>query len=668
MNPSLPVPDDTAAPLQQGFAPEVFGKYYLVDRIAVGGMAEIFKAKTYGVGGFENVCVIKRILKHLSENEQFVRMFMDEAKVSALLQHNNVVRVYDFGKQRENYFIAMEYVEGKDVKQILRKLAERRKLLPQEFAVYIAMEAAKGLDYAHKRTTLQGQPLGIVHRDVSPSNLLVSYNGEVKAADFGIVQAANCAEDTDAGTLKGKFEYMSPEQAQGLELDRRSDLFSLGIILHEMLTGRRAFKSENEIRTLERIKAVEIDPPSFFNPRVPARLDEIVMRALARDPDDRYQDGRQLQVDLLEFLYPASPDLTQQSLSHFMRELFAEEAEAERRRLEEGSRLALAVHESTSKLELEPEWEDGGESRGSRGTTPTQAPMAPAPAPSRVPLFIAAIAVLLMIGVVTVSILLPILNPPAPQVVEKMVEAPRPTTGALEITIGPVEGKVSIDGAVVGQGPTVAQEALTPDQPHVIRVEAENYQPYETSVTLKAGERLRLPVALVAVPVVEAPRNETRDRPPDTTEKPPVVGAPSVRFTSTPGGVDVFIDGRLAGRTPFTWKEGEAGGRVSVEYRLAGYDGAKGTVSLPAAGGTASFDRTLQERAKGDGKLNVNVSGGWADIYVNDKKIGQTPKFGIVLAAGTYTVRVKNESTGLDQTRQLTISAGETKTASFSAD
>ena len=165
MNPAPP--DPSSAP-SKPFKAEIFGRYYLVDQIATGGMAEIFKAKTFGHGGFENIVVIKKILSHISENPQFVRMFMDEAKITALLQHGNIVRIYDFGKLDKNYFIAMECVEGKDVKQLLRKLAERRKLIPREFAVYIAMEAAKGLDYAHKRTTLQGSALNIVHRDVSP--------------------------------------------------------------------------------------------------------------------------------------------------------------------------------------------------------------------------------------------------------------------------------------------------------------------------------------------------------------------------------------------------------------------------------------------------------------------------------------------------------------------
>ena len=338
-------------PVALDFAPENFGRYYLVDRIAQGGMAEIFKAKTFGAGGFENVVVVKRILPHLSANRSFVQMFLDEAKVTALLQHSNIVRIYDFGRIERNYYISMECIEGKDTKQLLKKLGERRKLLPKEFAVYIAMEAAKGLEYAHKRNHPQSQqPLHIVHRDVSPSNVLISYEGDVKVADFGIVKAANCAEEEE-GMLKGKFEYMSPEQADARSLDRRSDIFSLGIILWEMLTGKRLFKAENEQKTLDRIRNGEVELPSLVNPAIPARLDEIVMRALEHSPLDRYPDAREMHADLLDFLYPAAPDVTKQSLAHFMRDIFSEDMNSERMRMEEGTRIAQAMYEST----LEPE-------------------------------------------------------------------------------------------------------------------------------------------------------------------------------------------------------------------------------------------------------------------------------------------------------------------------
>ncbi len=666
MNPSVPA-SDRQPQKAAAFTPEAFGKYFLVDKIAMGGMAEIFKAKTFGHGGFENLLVIKRILSHLSDNEQFVRMFMDEAKVSALLQHNNVVRIYDFGKLRENYFIAMECVEGKDVKLILRKLAERRKLLPREFAVYIAMEAAKGLDYAHKRTTLQGQALEIVHRDVSPSNILVSYHGEVKVADFGIVKAANCAEDTDAGMLKGKFEYMSPEQASGKDLDRRSDIFSLGIILHEMLTGRRLFKSDDEIRTLERIKAGDVDPPSTLNPSVPARLDEIVMRALAKDADDRYQDARELHADLLEFLYPASPDLTQQSLAHFMAELFADDMSQERNRLEQGTRLALAMHESQQTVDLEPEWDEESPSTRTRGGTVAEP--APAPPASKIPYVVAGLALLLSIGTA-----LFFLTRPDPQPVgANPTEGPTaPNTGAVQVKIGPVAGTVTVDGTVVGEGTDVLVPDLAPDAEHKLEVSAGGYATFKETVTVAAGERLRLPVTLVAAggqqPSTRESRGSSSGQLRGGSSGGSDVNVAIAWFASSPPGADVFVDGRLVGKTPTEWKEGAAGGRYGVEYRLSGYESTRFTASLPRQGGRESFERTLQERAKAEGKLSVNVSGGWADIYVDGKQIGTTPIFGYSLPAGTYAVRARNDGIGLDQTKQVTVKAGETASLPFSAN
>jgi serine/threonine protein kinase len=334
------------------FEPEPFGKYYLVDRIATGGMAEIFKAKTFGEAGFENLVVIKRILAHLSDDPDFIGMFIDEAKVTVALQHRNVVRVYDFGKLGPNYFIAMECLDGKDSRQILRKLAQSRGYVPIEFAVFIAAEACKGLEYAHTKTDLQGQPYGIVHRDVSPSNILVSYDGDVKVADFGIAKAHNNLSDTDAGVLKGKYEYMSPEQAAGEDIDARSDIFALGIVLWEMLTGRRLFKADGDVATLEKVKAADVAPPSSVASRVPASLDAIVLKALAKDKNDRYPTARAFQEALAEYLFPSTSDQLHTALSGFMNELFADEIAAERERLEAGSTIAQKLHQATPA----PDW------------------------------------------------------------------------------------------------------------------------------------------------------------------------------------------------------------------------------------------------------------------------------------------------------------------------
>ena len=663
MNPGEPAPTDEGS-TPPAFNPEAFGKYYLIDRIAVGGMAEIFRAKSFGHGGFENLVVIKRILSHLSVNDQFVRMFMDEAKVSAVLQAANIVRVYDFGKMRENYFIAMECVEGKDVKLLLRKLAERRKLLPREFAVYIAMEAAKGLDYAHKRTAINGQPLNIVHRDVSPSNILVSYTGEVKVADFGIVKAANCAENTDAGMLKGKFEYMSPEQAHGADLDRRSDIFALGIVLHEMLTGRRLFKTDSEVKTLERVKRVDVEPPSTINPGVPARLDKIVMRALTREPDDRYQDAREMHADLLEFLYPSSPDSTQQLLSHFMSELFADEMEMERSRTESGSALARQMHDSVADTELEPEFAGGTR-------TPTHAaPLLPPKPPSRVPIILA----ISLVGVLAVALAGVIgWNATQPETVKTVTQVTQvePTTGAISLKITPAAATVEMDGAPVGTGAAVVLRDIAPGD-HLVKVSAPGFVPHEEKVTVEAGDKVRLQVVLQAARVAPTLSPNTPAQPPgkpvpasDPTAAP---GGPWVVgvFSSSPSGAEVFVDGKLVGKTPVSWDDGAAGSRYGVEYRLSGFDSVKFTASLPDGGGNVAFDRNLTEKAVGKGKVNINVSQNqWGDIYVDGKKIGTTPKFGLELPAGRYSVRVLNKDAGLDQTEMLTITAGQTQTLVF---
>ena len=333
---------------------EVFGKYYLIDRIAVGGMGEIFRAKSFGVGGFENLVAIKRIVAPPTLDERFVRMFMNEARIFAVLQAANIVRMYDFGKISGTYFIAMECVDGKDVKCTIQKLMGRGQQLPVQLALYIAMEAAKGLHYAHNRTAISGEALNIVHRDVTPSNVLLSYAGEVKVGDFGIVRAVSSAENTDVGAITGKVGYMSPEQALGTPLDRRSDIFGLGVLLHEMLTGRRLFKAQSDLETLDRVRSADVPPPSTLNPEVPQRLDAIVMRALSKHPDDRYQTARDLQSDLLDFIHPMTSEELQQTLSQFMHALFADEMVAERERAVRGSQLAREMYERQLAVDSEP--------------------------------------------------------------------------------------------------------------------------------------------------------------------------------------------------------------------------------------------------------------------------------------------------------------------------
>ena len=393
-------------------------------------------------------------------------MFIDEAKISVGC-NPNIVQIYDFGRIAENYFIAMECVEGKDVKGILRKLAERRVMLPMEYAVYIAHEMCKGLDYAHKRTDMQGEPLGIIHRDVSPSNILVSYSGEVKVADFGIAKAQISAYNTKGGVLKGKFEYMSPEQARGETLNHQADIFATGIILHEMLTGRRLFKSESDIRTLERIKAVDVQPPSQINPSIPKRLDAIVMKALTVDTESRFKDARELQTALLEFMYPATPDLTRENLGHFMTELFSQEIRTERDRLETGTRAAADLQVQAPEIDLDLEWE---ESPGSGQTLNLSQ--------SKTPMWIA-VGAAVILGALAVWLGL---KGAETQVIERVVEVPTELPATLHLKVSPsIDSTVTIDGKIIGSDSDLIHAEVVPDQPFELTVSAPGYVPYTES-------------------------------------------------------------------------------------------------------------------------------------------------------------------------------------------
>lgn len=306
-------------------APVLYGKYQLLDLLARGGMAEVYKAKSHGVEGFEKILVIKRILPELSENPQFVEMFINEAKIAVTLSHANIVQVFDLGRADGTYFIAMEYVAGYDLATVLARGRRLARPIPQELAVYVVSELAKGLDYAHRRRDAQLRPLNIVHRDVSPQNVLLSFEGEVKLTDFGIAKAAlavSASEDTDIGVLKGKYAYMSPEQARGEEVDARTDLFALGVVLYELLTGENPFLvPESAYETLRRVRDCDYRRLSARMPGLPAELVSIVERAMSPRPEDRHPNAGLLYEELVQFLYSSGRRAGGHDLADFLAEL-----------------------------------------------------------------------------------------------------------------------------------------------------------------------------------------------------------------------------------------------------------------------------------------------------------------------------------------------------------
>ena len=320
---------------------EKFGQYVLLEKVASGGMAELFKAKKLGIEGFERILAIKRILPHISSDEEFIDMFIAEAKLVAHLSHKNIAQIYDFGKIGENYFIAMEYVKGKDLRTLLKKCIEKNITLPVELAIFIAKEVLSALGYAHKQKDSTGQDLKLIHRDVSPQNILISYEGEIKVIDFGIAKAGTHSH-TKTGTIKGKLAYMSPEQAWGKSIDHRSDIFSLGIVLYEMITGKRLFKGATEINTLEMVREARIEPfPSSLAAITPSQLESMVLKALAREVKYRYQDASDMERDMGSIMFELSSTDPAMALKKFINDLFSAEIEAESRAETEGATKSI---------------------------------------------------------------------------------------------------------------------------------------------------------------------------------------------------------------------------------------------------------------------------------------------------------------------------------------
>ncbi len=323
--------------------PIPFGKYYLLDRISVGGMAEVFKAKAFGVEGFERLIAVKRILPSIAEDEEFITMFIDEAKIAVQLQHANIAQIFDLGKVGDSYFIALEYVSGKDVRTIFDRLRKVGQSIPIPMVAYVTMKVCEGLDYAHNKKDAAGRDLNLVHRDVSPQNILISYDGEIKLIDFGIAKAAGKAGKTQAGILKGKFGYMSPEQVRGLPLDRRSDIFAVGICMWEMITGERLFIGESDFSTLEKVRNVEITPPSSYNRRIPEDLETIILRALSKEVEDRYQTAMDLHDDLQSWMYTSGNFFARKDLAAFQYGLFETDIKREAESNEGGIELASST-------------------------------------------------------------------------------------------------------------------------------------------------------------------------------------------------------------------------------------------------------------------------------------------------------------------------------------
>jgi serine/threonine protein kinase len=332
---------------------ERFGRYLILDHLVDGGMAKICRARFLGEQA-DKVVAIKMVQPQFSKDEAFKTMFMDEIKVTFGLLHPNVIQTYDYGMQKGQLFVAMEYCDGRNLKEYLDKLKERKYVFPVEISTYIISQACQGLYYAHTfRDKLTGQEANIIHRDISPHNIMLTYDGAVKIIDFGIAKSQTNSEATQAGTIKGKLSYLAPEYLEGLELDARYDQFALGITLWEMLCSSKLFKENNDLAVLKKIQECKIPVPSSINPNVPKELDEIVLKALSKNRSKRYDNLDQMNRALMKFLYSKYPDFNSTDLSYFSQELFREEIKKDREKMFEYGKISIKPYLEELKRESE---------------------------------------------------------------------------------------------------------------------------------------------------------------------------------------------------------------------------------------------------------------------------------------------------------------------------
>ncbi len=500
-----------------------FGRYQLLKKIASGGMGQVLLAKK-GQDDFEKLVVLKRILPHLVEDEEFFTMFRDEAKITMRLDHPNIARINEFGVEAGVHYIEMEYVAGEDVRRIEKRAAAVGKGIPIGVILKIIADAAAGLDFAHKARDAKGVPLGLVHRDVSPQNVLIGFDGSVKLIDFGVAKAAGRAQHTATGILKGKFPYMSPEQAQGEELDCRSDVFALGIVLWEQLTGRRLFKGENDLATQRLVRACQVPAPSSVEPSVPAGLDPITLKALSKEPSERYQDAAELRNALEDFALQNAIPTSSSSLAAFMQDLYAERIakEADPRFFEEDSGLtdldvgglSKPASAASGATVVDRNKLPAGNATQVHGTQLLPPPSKSSPLPKVVGAVVLLLGISAGVYLGTRPDVKPVVEVVPPPVVAVPVEAhPQPKPLVVHIVSEPSGAHIELAGANVGQTPFDAHVEKV-KLPVAVRLTAEGYEPAEATLTDMTGPTLSLAMKK-KVAVVKPPTGGSGGKNPD---------------------------------------------------------------------------------------------------------------------------------------------------------
>jgi serine/threonine protein kinase len=667
-----------------------FGKYYLTEKIATGGMAELYRAKRIGVAGFEKLLVIKKILPHLSLHEEFVSMFINEAKIAAQLTHTNIAQIFDLGKIEDSYYIAMEYVWGKDLKAVLKKGKEKKLPVSMEHALQIVSKACAALDYAHRKKDLKGNELNLIHRDVSPQNIIVAYEGDVKIVDFGIAKAASKTSDTRTGVLKGKIAYMSPEQAWGRPIDRRSDIFSLGIVLYELLTGEMLFKGDTDLNTLEKVRDAKVIPPTRINKEIPKEIENILLKALAKEPQERYQSASEMQNDLEAYIHANKTMPGTLNLQNYMHTLFKDEMEAEAKALEEEDTIVTAHLEKTMAAPV------GGEKK------PTAKAVSKRPLPKKEEDDLSAgqagrvskkregspikyiILVLLIFFVGTLFIIKPELLLPAKKVLSDYLKPPEPVVisqgqveqtqsvsekpaertvekeavpivqkveekkaerieekreivskqlgyGGIVIESTPLGAEIFLDNKDTGLKTPASIQNLTANEGHKVKLALKGYKEWSDTITIKENERITVTSKLKRLYA-------------------------SVLIDSKPEGAAIFINNQDTGKkTPATFAEINPNEPYNIRLHLYGYEDWGRTITLKEE----EYTTLSPKLSRLYGSLTINAIP-WAEIYIEGESKGTTPLAGLRLPVGKYSVKLINQELKIEKIVDVKIEHNET--------
>jgi serine/threonine-protein kinase len=643
-----------------------FGKYTLIRRLATGGMAELFLAIQKSVAGFEKLIVIKRILPVLNQDRAFIEMLLHEARVAATMSHPNIVQIFDVGAVDGSYFIAMEHVHGEDLRSIVRQMRKSQVLeFPLEHALSIVLGVCAGLSYAHEKRDLDGTPLNIVHRDISPQNVVVTFTGDVKIVDFGIAKSdANVQEQaTRSGKLKGKIPYMSPEQARGEVIDWRTDIFATGVMLFELTTGKRLFKGASEYETLRLICDRDYPSPSQVRFGYPRELEAIVMRALAKDRQHRWQSAREFQGALEEFVRRERLGVSTIALSQFMQTLFEEKLATQKEALLQGKQLADIIALQTP--DSPPDSLTNLDTQGSTTSTPAMRSLASLPAPRARSGVLAGIAGAAAALTVAASALWWVKHR---EPTDASLSATQDARGALAIASDPPGAAIFLNGEKRSEKTPASIGRLPLGVPYLVALAKDGFQEVSQTVTLSEQQpssalsvglqRATLTIDVGLNPPVPAATVVLDNKPyPSTTVEKVTAGESHQLVVQAPGYASQSLS--------FVGAPDE---RKHFDVALARLDYTRPADRGVVRGGPAPAAQAPPPQAAAataTGKLNVSARGGWCNVTIDGTPRGPTPIAGIVLPAGAHSVVCTPEG-GKAMNASVRVEADSTARYAFS--